>query len=538
MISTKLMKTSKIPKLLLLTFILPSFVFGQENADGASEDSGGESSAEASVTGSASAPAASAPGTIESNPVVGAIRGGADVSSIIKLGVGNMREIYQAGGFGGLELTFIAIESGISVADALSAFKSGGISSLTALASAASSGAKVDIDLLNALVSFNSDVRNAALGVGALSTYSSTYQTAVVEAATLANELLTDKSIISTLPTTTVGLSSFSSSGYNIAFANLLANYGAIGAKGTSLASTILTGTLDTGLTASASTSSYLSYLKTYTGSATFGDIDATSSVLDIPVANISVNPGANITIGQAGSSSTVDVSSVLSKASSNHRNYRKAHIIGAAKDMTIAGSTTFTNSNNAEDHALVLGAADDFMLSGSNLTYTGSNLGLGAGGTDADSMYLVNTTITTGGNLAVGTLGTLNISTVNLVVGNANSATSDPDNVYLYANDLIQVNGLNFTGSRLDDVYMEAITVNLNSVAFPSTADVILKSRDGSVHFNTFSAPVVGGVNLTKVSHGGTELTQSHFDGVAGHHDSSIRLPNGTAAVKIRKQY
>ena len=32
--------------------------------------------------------------------------------------------------------------------------------------------------------------------------------------------------------------------------------------------------------------------------------------------------------------------------------------------------------------------------------------------------------------------------------------------------------------------------------------------------------------------------LQRSHFDGVAGHHDSSIRLPNGTAAVKVRKQY
>ena len=76
---------------------------------------------------------------------------------------------------------------------------------------------------------------------------------------------------------------------------------------------------------------------------------------------------------------------------------------------------------NDAEDHALVLGAADDFMLSGSDLTYTGSNLGLGAGGSDADSMYLVNTNITTGGNLALGTLGTLNISSANLNVGNAN---------------------------------------------------------------------------------------------------------------------
>ena len=48
----------------------------------------------------------------------------------------------------------------------------------------------------------------------------------------------------------------------------------------------------------------------------------------------------------------------------------------------------------------------------------------------------------------------------------------------------------LNFTGSRLDDVYMEAITVNLNNVAFPSTADVILKSRDGTLHFDTYSSP------------------------------------------------
>ena len=84
----------------------------------------------------------------------------------------------------------------------------------------------------------------------------------------------------------------------------------------------------------------------------------------------------------------------------------------------------------------------------------------------------------------------------------------------------------------------MEAITINLKDVAFPSTADVILKSKNGSVHFDTYSSPIVGGVNLSNVSHGETVLTESHFDGVAGHHDSSIRLPNGTAAVKIRKQY
>ena len=58
---------------------------------------------------------------------------------------------------------------------------------------------------------------------------------------------------------------------------------------------------------------------------------------------------------------------------------------------------------------------------------------------------------------------------------------------------------------SRLTMFHMEAITINLKDVAFPSTADVILKSQNGTVHFDTYSSPTRGGVNLTNVSHGGT---------------------------------
>jgi len=254
--------------------------------------------------------------------------------------------------------------------------------------------------------------------------------------------------------------------------------------------------------------------------------------VLNVQIRNTSISPGKDITIGSVGSESTIDVSQQLSSSNGVDEN-RKIFTIGAAKDIDISGDVTFTNTNKAEDHALVLAAADDFTSSGSNLTYTGSNLGLAG----SDTMILSNTKITTGGNLAAGTLGSLTISSTEINVGNGGS-NSDPDNVYLYANDLIQVNGLGFSGSRLDDVYMEAITVNLKNVAFPSTADVILKSEKGSIHFDTFLAPEPGGVNLTNVSHGGTVLTDSHFDGVPGHHDSSIRLPNGKAAIKIRKQY
>jgi hypothetical protein len=259
-----------------------------------------------------------------------------------------------------------------------------------------------------------------------------------------------------------------------------------------------------------------------------------------VPLSNVNLAPGANIILGSATSSSSIDVSEPLATATSTSD--RKIAIIGAAKDITVSGDVTFTNSNDAEDHALVLGSADDFMVNGKDITYTGSNLALGAGGTDADSMYLVNTTITTGGNLAAGTLGTLNISNADFVVGNANSATSDPDNVYLYANDLIQVNGLNFSGSRLDDVYMEAITINLKDVNFPSTAEVMLRSNDGSLHFDTYSKPVVGGVNLTDVTHGaingGQALQASDFDGTTGGHIDSVGvLGNGIPAISVRAQ-
>jgi hypothetical protein len=184
-------------------------------------------------------------------------------------------------------------------------------------------------------------------------------------------------------------------------------------------------------------------------------------------------------------------------------------------------------------------------MISGSvsdkiNVTYEGSNLALGSGGTEADSMYLVNTNITTGGNLAAGTLGTLNITNATINVGNG-GFNSDPDNVYLYANDLIQINNLDFSNSRLDDVYMEAITVNLNNVDFPAASQVHLRSKDGSLKFGTYSKPVVGAVNLTNVTHGaingGKVLAETDFTKTSVGYKSSTSLATGHNAFTISSQ-
>ena len=99
----------------------------------------------------------------------------------------------------------------------------------------------------------------------------------------------------------------------------------------------------------------------------------------------------------------------------------------------------------------------------------------------------------------------------------------------------MIQVNGLTITG-RVDDVYMEAVTINLRNVNFPNTSEVTLRSRDGTIGFNQFATPIIGGVNLTNVKHGATLLEQNSFNGGPGYWATNKSLPNGTPAVQIKK--
>ena len=408
-----------------------------------------------------------------------------------------------------------------------------------------------------------------------LSAYSDTeLQTALAYAVTIANKILEDVTVSGSESLTSddvYNVASLTENGYNTELIKLLIKYGAVGDKGSTLAAGALNG-FSTSATSSsslsslirASSSDYLGLLSTLTGDSGIGDADGDdndfldpqkNTVLHVSMDKVSLAPGSNITIGAKGSESSVDVSTILTKAS-NHDD-RKILVVGAAKDLTIAGDTTFTNTNDVEDHALVLGAADELYFrseySSANaadyadpdtitLEYTGSNLGLGS----ESEMRLVNVDIKTGGNLALASLDKLyigqenrdNMSTFTVGTGGKNS---DPDNVYIYANELIHVNGLAFAG-RVDDVYMDAITIDLANVSFPTNSDVLLRSRDGGLNFGD-SARTVGDVNfIENVKHlsiSENALTASDFDYSKGdgHINSSTALPNGTPHIKIRSR-
>jgi hypothetical protein len=369
--------------------------------------------------------------------------------------------------------------------------------------------------------------------------YTSSFEAAVA----LATSILTDKTLTSSVPTP-INLNNLQS-GYNLEFIRLLSAYGALGSNGEKLAEEVLGSTYSSysaGGTISSmvqnSSKDYLGFLSTLTGSRAFSSEDSVSSVLDVALSNIQLSTGSTLTLGSAEADSTIDVNEYLTKASS--KSNRKILVIGAAKDLNSAGNIKFTNSNNIEDHALVLGAADDVNINGNDIEYTGSNLGIGSGDTGSNSMWLVNTKISSGGNLAVGSLGTMNISDAVFSVGTANSMTSDPDNVYLYANEIISINNLRFTG-RIDDIYMESKTIHIKNTSFPKTAEVMFRTQFGSLHIqNNASDIVAGGVNLHKVKHLGISnenLVRTQFQGPNGNIKSTASFPNGTPFIKIKSQ-
>ena len=83
----------------------------------------------------------------------------------------------------------------------------------------------------------------------------------------------------------------------------------------------------------------------------------------------------------------------------------------------------------------------------------------------------------------------------------------------------------------------MEAVTINLRNVTFPHTSEVTLRSRDGTIGFNQFANPIVGGVNLTNVKHGADLLDDMNkFNGGPGHWSSKKIMPNGTPALQVTK--
>ena len=574
---------------LSLLLLAPLHSYSQED----DQSGGGESAAEASVTGAASQPSSASSGSVESNPVVSMVRSGIPIEAASKIKISNIKKLASAGVNAFKVIAKQAAAGDITVADLDSSVEKLDVSTLATISKGKSSnlyqaikdvasgkkdpseikaiadsgdfdnaydlGSDVDLSIYNTISSLSDNVELVGVAVQQTGTDASSLE-AMSTAVTWVDSLLKDRSISTSLPAIEVDLSSLTSSRYTYELVRLLSNYGALGPNGNALlddyfgegTSTFTnTNSIKALPTGTDSTSDFLPYLGALSGGRVFiNEVDSETTgndtVIEVPLENVTLNASNNIDF----TGGTIYLGNKLPKVIDSRGDDaspadENIYIIGAAKDLKFTGDVVFENrveggtNNIAEDHALVIGAGDDLYLDGHNVEFKGSNLAIGSG----DQMWLSTTKITTGGNLAIGALNELSISNAHFDVGNANSATSDPDNVYIYANELINISGLKFDGSRLDDVYMEAVTLNLKDIVFPASAEVTLRSQDGSLHFDTYTNPVKGAVNLTQVKHAAISttdyLSDAHFDRSKGNGHINSKTghlhANGTTTPWIR---
>ena len=182
--------------------------------------------------------------------------------------------------------------------------------------------------------------------------------------------------------------------------------------------------------------------------------------------------------------------------------------VLGASDDVLIDGDVTFTNHGHEPmEEALAVGGGGDLVIQNSDLKHDGSNLGLGAG----KRVLILKSSIETRDHLGIGSLGDLDIVDSVLKAGEGNR-------VLMYANDNLNATGLEFSDG-LRQVYMDATTINLTDVDFPTGSEVRLVSQlgglDGKYPNFGFSEP--GRVNFIEdVSYGGQEnvmMDRDSFD-------------------------
>ena len=377
----------------------------------------------------------------------------------------------------------------------------------------------------------------------------------------LSKIFLTDLNIQNVLPGGNVWnaqklIGEFANNPYAFEFGQLLIKHGAFGESGNPKVTDIGMQIIDIlGGRNKLADSSYLNTLtteiiqpgKSYNGKSLNGNLLGTrnakisetdSNLLRIGLNNVNGVVGSTVTIEPPSGSTKarIDVTSYLTKASSSKE--KKVFAVAAVKDIHIKGNVDFINSNHAEDHALSIGAADDLHIKeGSRIYNEGSNLGIGS----YDKLELLNVDIDTGGNLALGSLEELHITSTKPNEESALSSTfsvgrySDSDNLYLYADKLINVDGLRFSGN-MREIYMEAITIDLKNIDFPSNSEVMLRSKDGYPTFGA-SNKMIGAVNfIENVKHGSRAIESiQDFNANNSGYDSKIMSGN-SAAIKIRK--
>jgi hypothetical protein len=150
-----------------------------------------------------------------------------------------------------------------------------------------------------------------------------------------------------------------------------------------------------------------------------------------------------------------------------------KELFITASGDLTITGDVIFSSTAGVEESMeqdLSLMSAGRFLVEGSSIQFTEGSLSLGS----KETSEFINVSMEAGGDINVGSLESL-------VFNNSELRVRAGDSIHLSAFNELSVNGLQFS-ANVREIYMQAITIDLRNIYFPSGSSVMLQSQFGGI--------------------------------------------------------
>jgi hypothetical protein len=185
--------------------------------------------------------------------------------------------------------------------------------------------------------------------------------------------------------------------------------------------------------------------------------------------------------------------------------------LVASSDKLTLTGNVVFNPTST--DSSLILMSAGMVDLSGtSSITFNGDELGFGS----FDSLEVKNVDLKSNNQISLRSLDSI-------VINNTKMETSGKgaDFVHLLAANQIQVDDMRFSES-VKRIAMEAMTINLSNVNFPSSSTVNLNSLYGGIdgkypHFNSIQ---YGRVNFIEKIRYGSQLVMDRaaFDAHGGN--------------------
>ena len=171
--------------------------------------------------------------------------------------------------------------------------------------------------------------------------------------------------------------------------------------------------------------------------------------------------------------------------------------LVASTDKLTLTGNVVFSPSSTASD--LILMSAGTLDLSGaSSVFFGGDELGIGS----FNQLDVKNVSLSAG-EISLRSLDSIVIDNVEM-----QTTGKGADFVHLLAANELQVNNLRFSES-VKQVAMEAMTINLSNVTFPSASSVSLKSLYGGIDgkYPNFNTIMYGRVNFIQQVKSGNHL-------------------------------